>query len=194
MDSKVRTREEIISVFHDGMTIAVGGQTNAYMPDRLIDCVLESGAKHLTLYSVDTSDPGTGVSRLIEAGRVDSIITTHCGTNPIASNMMIEGTLKAELIPMGTFAERIRCGGMGLGGVLTKTGIGTLVEEGKQVIEVGGEKYLLETALQADVSITRARRADQIGNLAWSGSSGRASHPIIATCGKISIVETELLC
>jgi acetate CoA/acetoacetate CoA-transferase alpha subunit len=95
---------------------------------------------------------------------------------------------------MGSFIERIRCGGMGLGGVLTKTGLGTVVEEGKQMVEVNGERYLLETALRADISITRARRADPIGNLAFRGSSGRASHPIMATCGKLSIVECDHFC
>ena len=95
---------------------------------------------------------------------------------------------------MGTFIERIRCGGMGLGGVLTKTGLGTVVEEGKQVIEANGQKYLLETALHADVAITRCRRADPIGNLTYSGSSGHASHPVIATCADLSIVECDHLC
>ena len=153
--SKVRTAEEIIARFKDGQIIAIGGQTNQYMPDRLIDCVLESGARHLTIYSIDSSDPGHGV---------------------------------------GTFIERIRCGGAGLGGVLTKTGLGTVVEEGKQIIEVNGESYLLETALRADIALTRCRRADPLGNLAYSGSSGHASHPVIATCGALSIVECDHFC
>ena len=122
--SKVRTMEQIIASFKDGQTIAIGGQTNHYMPERLIDCVLESGAKHLTVYSIDSSDPGMGISRIIEAGRVDKMITTHVGTNPRTNARIQDGSLKAELIPMGTFIERIRCGGMGLGGVLTKTGLG----------------------------------------------------------------------
>ena len=170
--SKVRTAEEIIARFKDGQIIAIGGQTNQYMPDRLIDCVLESGARHLTIYSIDSSDPGHGVSLLVEAGRVDAMITTH----------------------VGTFIERIRCGGAGLGGVLTKTGLGTVVEEGKQIIEVNGESYLLETALRADIALTRCRRADPLGNLAYSGSSGHASHPVIATCGALSIVECDHFC
>ena len=157
--SKVRTAEEIIARFKDGQIIAIGGQTNQYMPDRLIDCVLESGARHLTIYS-----------------------------------KLQSGALKAEFNPMGTFIERIRCGGAGLGGVLTKTGLGTVVEEGKQIIEVNGESYLLETALRADIALTRCRRADPLGNLAYSGSSGHASHPVIATCGALSIVECDHFC
>ena len=192
--SKVRAREEIIAQFKDGQILAIGGQTNQYMPDRLIDCVLESGAKHLTVYSIDSSDPGHGVSLLLENGRVDAMITTHVGTNPLTNQRIQSGALKVEFNPMGTFIERIRCGGMGLGGVLTKTGLGTVVEEGKQVIEVNGQKYLLETALRADIALTRCRRADPYGNLTCSGSSGHASHPVIATCGALSIVECDHFC
>ena len=192
--SKVRAREEIIAQFKDGQILAIGGQTNQYMPDRLIDCVLESGAKHLTVYSIDSSDPDHGVSLLLQNGRVDRMITTHVGTNPLTNERIQSGKLEVEFNPMGTFIERIRCGGMGLGGVLTKTGIGTVVEKGKQVIEVKGEKYLLETALHADVALTRCRRADPIGNLAYSGSSGHASHPVIATCADLSIVECDHFC
>lgn len=194
MESKVRSRQEIIACFKDGQTIAIGGQTAHYMPDQLIDCILESGAKHLTVYSIDTSDPGVGVGKLIRAGVVDHIITTHVGTNPETNAQIQNGTLKAEFNPMGTFIERIRCGGAGLGGVLTKTGLGTVVEEGKQVIEVNGQPYLLETALRADIAITRCRKADPIGNLAYDGSSGHASHPVIATCADLSIVECDQFC
>ena len=192
--SKVRAREEIIAQFKNGQILAIGGQTNQYMPDRLIDCVLESGAKHLTVYSIDSSDPDHGVSLLLQNGRVDRMITTHVGTNPLTNERIQSGKLEVEFNPMGTFIERIRCGGMGLGGVLTKTGIGTVVEKGKQVIEVKGEKYLLETALHADVALTRCRRADPIGNLTYSGSSGHASHPVIATCADLSIVECDHFC
>ena len=192
--SKVRAREEIIAQFKDGQILAIGGQTNQYMPDRLIDCVLESGAKHLTVYSIDSSDPDHGVSLLLQNGRVDRMITTHVGTNPLTNERIQSGKLEVEFNPMGTFIERIRCGGMGLGGVLTKTGIGTVVEKGKQVIEVKGEKYLLETALHADVALTRCRLADPIGNLTYSGSSGHASHPVIATCADLSIVECDHFC
>lgn len=194
MKSKVTTREEIIASFKDGQIIAIGGQTARYMPERLIDCILESGARHLTVYSIDTSDPGVGIGRLISAGVIDRLITTHVGTNPDTNAQIQAGKIQVEFSPIGSFIERIRCGGMGLGGVLTKTGLGTVVEEGKQVIEANGERYLLETALRADIAITRARRADPIGNLAFRGSTGRASHPVIATCGDLSIVECDHFC
>lgn len=194
MKSKVTTREEIIARFKDGQIIAIGGQTGRSMPERLIDCILESGARHLTVYSIDTSDPGVGIGRLISAGVIDRLITTHVGTNPDTNAQIQAGKIQVEFSPIGSFIERIRCGGMGLGGVLTKTGLGTVVEEGKQVIEANGERYLLETALRADIAITRARRADPIGNLAFRGSTGRASHPVIATCGDLSIVECDHFC
>ena len=194
MESKVVTRDRVVSVFKDGMTIAIGGQTARSMPERLIDCILESGAKDLTVYCIDTSDPGVGVGKLITAGVISHLITTHVGTNPETNAQIQQGKITVEFSPMGSFIEPIRCGGYGLGGVLTKTGIGTVVEENKTIIEVNGESYLLETALRADVAITRARRADTIGNMAFRGSTGRASHPNIATCGDISIVECDHLC
>ena len=194
MKSKVTSREEIISCFHDGQVIAIGGQTAHCMPERLIDCILDSGAKHLTVYSIDTSDPGCGIGRLIHAKVIDNIITTHVGTNPETNEQIQAGTLHAEFSPIGSWIERIRCGGMGLGGVLTKTGLGTVVEDGKQIVTVNGERYILETALRADIAITHARRADPIGNLAYRGSTGRASHPIVATCADLSIVECDHFC
>lgn len=190
---KVRTREEIIACFHDGQTIAIGGQAGCNYPWRLIDCVLESGARHLTIYSIDTADYNVGVGKLIHAGVVDRLVTTHMGSNPEASQKVVSGEIEAELCPMGSFMERLRCGGAGLGGVLTKTGLGTVVQEGKQIITVKGERYLLEEALRADVAITRCRRADVIGNLAYHGT-GTASHPIVAKAADLSIVECDFLC
>lgn len=190
---KLRTREEIIACFHDGQTIAVGGQAGCNSPWRLIDCVLESGAKHLTIYSIDSGDMDIGVGRLVHAGCVDRMVTTHLGTNPETSRKMLDGEIHVELAPMGSFMERLRCGGAGLGGVLTKTGLGTVVQEGKQIITVRGEQYLLEEPLRADIAITRARRADITGNLAYRGT-GTASHPIVAMAAELSIVECDFLC
>lgn len=194
MNNKLASREEIISCFKDGQIIAIGGQAGERtMPNRLIDCIMESGAKHLTIYSIDATDPGVGIGKLIRGGRVDRMITTHLGMNPEATALLAAGKLEVELSPMGSFIERIRCGGMGLGGVLTKTGLGTVVEEGKQLITLNGETYLIEPALRADIAISRAYRADPMGNLAYHGT-GTASHPIIATCGDLSIVECDHFC
>lgn len=193
MNGKVKSRKEIMDCFRDGQVIAIGGQAGSYMPWHLIDLLVESNVRHLTICSIDACNPGFAISRLIENGQVDKMITTHIGTNPIASDLMMKGELEIELSPMGTFIERIRSGGSGLGGVLTRTGIGTIVEEGKQKVTVQGVEYLVEEAIHADVALTRARRADPLGNLAYHGT-GTASHPVIAACADLSIVQCDLYC
>lgn len=192
MDSKVRTREEIISKFHDGQVIAIGGQANHGSPCRLIECLVESGVRDLTIVSIDSGDYDTTVGRLVHTRQAKKLITTHIGKNPETVALYEKGELEIELNPMGSLIERLRCGGMGLGGVLTKTGLGTVVEEGKQIVTMDGQRYLLEPALRTDVSLVRARRADPIGNLAYRGTSG-SSNPIVVTCADLSIVEADFL-
>ena len=170
---KVRTREEIMACFKDGQTIAIGGQAGAYMPWDLLDMLEESGVKHLTICSIDACNPGFAISRLIENGQVDKMITTHIGTNPVAQKLLAEGKLEVEFFPMGSFIEKMRDGGAGIGGFLTKTGLGT--------------------DIHADVALTRCRRSDPLGNLAYHGT-GTASHPVMATCADISIVQCDLYC
>ena len=194
MISKLRTREQILSHFKDGQTIAIGGLANAFMPTELVDLLNESGVKHLTLLSLDGSDPGICISKLLESGQVDEMYTTHIGMNPIASKLMMEGKVKIHLLPIGTWAEKMRCLGAGLGGFLTQTGYGTVVGEGKQVITLNGKNYLLEEAFpQPDISLTRARRCDPMGNCTYHGS-GATSHPQVAMAGKLSIVQPDLYC
>ncbi len=190
---KVRSREEIISCFEDGQTIVIGGQAGTNLPYRLIECLLESGAKDLTLYSIDSGDPDRGIGRLIHAGVISRMITTHIGTNPEAAALLHDGKIEIEFSPMGSYIERLRYGGMGLGGVLAKTGVGTLVELDRETILFNGETYLLEPALRADIALSRARRADPIGNLAYRGT-GTASYPIAAMAADLSIVECDHFC
>lgn len=192
MESKVRTKEEILAQFHDGQTIGIGGQANHGSPRRLIELLVESGAKDLTIVSLDSGDLDYTVGRLIHSGQVKKLITTHIGKNPETVELYASGKLEVELNPMGSFIERVRCGGLGLGGVLTKTGLGTVVEEGKQKVTSKGEEYLLEPAIRVDVALTRARRADPTGNLAYRGTSGN-SNPILVTAGDVSIVEVDRL-
>ena len=192
-NGKVRSRDEIIACFKDGQTIAIGGQGGVYYAWNLIDMLEESGVKHLTIYSIDSANPGQAIGQLVRKGQVDRMVTTHIGMNKDTQKLLAEGKIEVELCPMGNFMERIRCGGAGLGGVLTKTGLGTVVAEGKQIITVNGEEYLLEEALHADIALTRARRADPLGNLAYHGC-GMASHPVIATCADLSIVQCDLYC
>ena len=153
---KVRTREEIMACFKDGQTIAIGGQAGAFMPWDLLDMLEESGVKHLTICSIDACNPGFAISRLIENGQVDKMITTHIGTNPVAQKLLAEGKLEIEFFPMGSFIEKMRDGGAGIGGFLTKTGLGTDMEKGKQIVTTSdGERYILEEAIHADVALTR---------------------------------------
>ena len=164
------------------------------MMGRLLDMLEESGVKHLTICSIDACNPGFAISRLIENGQVDKMITTHIGTNPVAQKLLAEGKLEVEFFPMGSFIEKMRDGGAGIGGFLTKTGLGTDMEKGKQIVTTSdGERYILEEAIHADVALTRCRRADPLGNLAYHGT-GTASHPVMATCADISIVQCDLYC
>lgn len=192
MKSKVTTKEAILACFKDGQTIGIGGQANHGSPKRLIDLLVESGAKDLTIVALDSGDMDLTVGRLIHSGQVKKIITTHIGKNPETVALFAAGKLEVELNPMGSFIERVRCGGMGLGGVLTKTGLGTVVEENKQKIVSNGEEYLLEPAIRVDIALTRARRGDPMGNLAYRGTSGN-SNPIMVTAADLSIVEVDLM-
>lgn len=192
MKNKVTDYSEIIKCFKDGQTIAVGGQANHGSPNKLIQCLLDSGARHLTIISIDSGDYDRTVGRLVHAGVVDKMITTHIGKNPETVGLYEAGKIELELNPMGTLVERMRCGGVGLGAVLTKTGVGTVIEERRQVIEMNGEKYLLEPALRADVALTRGHFADPIGNVSYHGT-GRNSNPVFAMAADLSIVEADLI-
>lgn len=192
MKSKVAAKEAIMACFRDGQTIGIGGQANHGAPNRLIELLVESGVKDLTIVSLDSGFMDSTVGRLVHSGQVKKLITTHIGKNQETVALYSSGALEAELNPMGSFIERIRCGGMGLGGVLTKTGLGTVVEEGKQKIVSNGEAYLIEPAIRVDIALTRARRGDPMGNLSYRGTSGN-SNPILVTAGDLSIVEVDYL-
>lgn len=192
MSGKFRPKDEIVALFRDGQTIVHGGFANHGAPNALIDCVLESGARHLTLLGNDTGDPNETIGRLIHEGRVDKVIGSHIGMNAETVELVANGKIELTLIPQGSLAERIRCGGSGLGGVLTKTGLGTIAENGKQKIEVNGETWLLEPALRGDVAIVRARCADPYGNLTYRGTS-RNFNPLVAKAAAITVVEADHL-
>lgn len=192
MNNKITTREKIIEQFKDGQTIAIGGQAKHGTPERLIQCLIDSGVKHLTLICLDAGAPNECIGKIIHKKIADKIITPYVGRNSECVNQYNEGTLKIELNPMGNLIERVRCGGMGLGGVLTKTGLGTIVEKNRQVIKLNGENYILEPALRADVALTRARKADPLGNLCYHGT-GHNSNPIFVTAADISIVEADFI-
>jgi acetate CoA/acetoacetate CoA-transferase alpha subunit len=151
----------------DGASVMFGGFMAVGSPERIIDALVARGARDLTIIGNDTARPGLGVGKLIEAGCVRKCIVSHIGTTPVTQKKMMAGDVEVELVPQGTLAERIRAGGAGLGGVLTPTGLGTVVAEGKRVVEVDGREFLLETPLTADVAILRAHEADHNFNLTY---------------------------
>ncbi|MFE8117374.1 acetate CoA-transferase subunit alpha [Brenneria goodwinii] len=178
--------------FNDGMTIMVGGFMGIGTPPRLIDALLDSGVKELTLICNDTAFVDTGIGPLVTNGRVKKVIASHIGTNPETGRRMIAGEIDVELVPQGTLTERIRCGGAGLGGVLTPTGVGTVVEEGKQKITQSGVDYLLELPLRADLALIQAHIADLFGNLTYE-LTARNFNPLIALAADRVIVEPDEL-
>jgi acetate CoA/acetoacetate CoA-transferase alpha subunit len=165
---RVVSAEEAVAMIPDGASIMVGGFMGVGTPERLLDELVRQKKSGLSLISNDAAIPGTGVAKLFEGAQVSRMIGTHIGLNPKAQQQMLGKQIAVDLIPQGTFVERIRAGGCGLGGVLTPTGVGTLVEEGKQKIEVNGKEFLLETALRADFALVHAFLADYLGNLAYA--------------------------
>jgi acetate CoA/acetoacetate CoA-transferase alpha subunit len=190
MRRKVIPIAEAVAMIPDGSSLMVGGFMGVGTPARLVDELVRQGRRDLTLICNDTARPGVGVGKLVTAGLVSKLMTSHIGTNPETQRMMLEGKIEVTLIPQGTLAERVRAGGVGLGGVLTPTGVGTLVAEGKPTIELDGRAYLLETAIKADFSLIRSTRADHYGNLEYSMTS-RNFNPLMAMASKVTIVEAE---
>ncbi|MGX2946660.1 CoA transferase subunit A [Enterococcus alishanensis] len=190
MENKQISLTEAIDLVKEGDIVAVGGFMTNGTPELLVDALVEKGIKHLTLVSNDTGLIDKGVGKLIMNHQFDKIITSHLGLNREAGRQLNENETKFEIMPLGTLVERIRCGAFGLGGVLTPTGIGTLIEEGKQKITVAGREYLLETPIKADVALVLADQADQTGNLQYAGSENNFNH-IMAANAKTTIVQAR---
>jgi len=182
--------EEAVARIPNGASVMIGGFMGVGTPERIVDEMVRQGKRDLTIIANDNALPGKGIGKLVEAGLVSRTIASHIGLNPETQKRMIAGTMKVDLVPQGTLVERIRAGGSGLGGVLTATGVGTVVAEGKQVIEVDGEKYLLETALRADFALVHAFLADYMGNLAYA-LTARNFNPVMALAADTVIVEAE---
>ncbi len=174
----------------DGASLMIGGFMGVGSPERLIDELVRQGKRNLTVIANDTAWPGRGIGKLVDAGLVAHTIASHIGLNPETQKQMIAGSMTVDLVPQGTLIERIRAAGHGLGGVLTPTGVGTVVEEGKQRIEVDGRTYLLETALRADFALVHAFLADYLGNLSYA-LTARNFNPIIAMAGNTTIVTAD---
>ena len=181
---------EAAALVSDGDSVMVGGFMGCGNPHAILDELLARGTRNMTLICNDCALPTYGVGKLVVEKRFARLLATHIGLNPAAGQQMNEGTLEVELIPQGTFAERIRCGGAGIGGFLTPTGVGTPVEEGKQKITIDGVTYLLELPLKADVALLKAWKADEAGNLIYRRST-RNFNPLMATAAKLVIAEVE---
>ena len=182
--------QEAVKCIKRGDSVMVGGFNYGGIPYTLTDALYDQGTDQLTLISNDTIYEFCGQGRLVEGGRCKKVIASHVGLNKTTGRLFHEGKLELELFPQGTFVEKIRAGGAGLGGFLTPTGVGTVVEEGKQVLEVNGKKYILELPLTADVALIRAYRADRMGNLTYRGTN-KNFNPTMATAAKIVIAEVD---
>ena len=176
---KTISLEKAVAMIPDGAILMIGGFMAVGTPERVMDEIVRQGKHDLTVIANDTASPGKGIGKLVRAKLLRKLIASHIGLNPETQQQMNAGELEVELIPQGTLVERIRCGGYGLGGVLTPTGVGTTVEEGKQRIEVNGKSYLLETALRADFALIHAFVADYLGNLGYA-LTARNFNPVMA--------------
>ena len=180
------TLDQAVSMVKDGMTVMVGGFLGVGAPLRIMDALAESGVKDLTVICNDTAFPDKSLGKLVVNKQIKKLIVSHVGTNPETGNQMNAGELEVEFSPQGTLAERIRAKGAGLGGVLTTTGMGTLVAEGKPVVNVDGKDYLLE----ADIALLGASIADESGNLVYKGTT-QNFNPVMAMAADLVIVEAE---
>jgi acetate CoA/acetoacetate CoA-transferase alpha subunit len=187
---KTVSSEEAVSIIPNGATLMIGGFMGVGTPERLIDEIVRQGKRNLTVIANDTALPGRGIGKLVDAGLINRTITSHIGLNPETQKQMIAGKIAVDLVPQGTLIERIRAGGFGLGGVLTPTGVGTVVEEGKQKVQVNGATYLVETALHAEFALIDAFLADYLGNLSYA-LTARNFNPVIAMAADTTIVTAD---
>jgi len=185
---KTVSLENAVAMIPDGASLMVGGFMGVGTPERVMDELTRQGKRELTVIANDTATPGRGIGKLVTAGAVRKAIVSHIGLNPETQKKMIAGEMEVELVPQGTLIERLRAAGHGLGGILTPTGVGTRVEEGKRKIEVDGASWLLETALKADFALVEAFLSDYYGNLVYA-LTARNFNPVIAMAANTVIVD-----
>ncbi|MBG6145048.1 MAG: 3-oxoacid CoA-transferase subunit A [Roseibium album] len=183
---------EAAELIPDGSTLLIGGFMGVGSPHRLIDAIVARGINDLTIVANDTAMPGRGIGKLVTAGCLTRVVASHIGLNPETQQKMISGEIDVELVPQGTLVERIRAAGVGLGGILTPTGLGTLVEEGKQIVTVSGRDFLLEEPIHGDFALIAAHQADYVGNLEYS-LTAHNFNPIMALAGKTVIAEPQTI-
>lgn len=186
--NKLISIDEAVNKVKDGDTLMVGGFLGVGTPEKLIDALVAKGTRDLTLICNDTAFVDRGVGKMVVAKLFKKIIASHIGTNKETGRQMLEGETEVELVPQGTLIERVRAGGFGLGGVLTRTGIGTEVAKGKPIVLVDGQEYLLEKPIRADVALLFAGKVDKEGNMSFHGAT-RNFNVYMGAAAAISIVE-----
>ncbi|SFE34567.1 3-oxoacid CoA-transferase subunit A [Actinopolyspora alba] len=185
-------REALAGLLTDGMTIAVGGFGLCGIPNDLIEAVRDSGVTGLTVVSNNMGIDGKGLGLLLEDRQVDRVIASYVGENKLFARQYLDGTLAVEFAPQGTLAERMRAGGAGIAAFYTRAGVGTPVAEGKPSAEFDGRTYVRERGIVADLALVHAHTVDPAGNLTYRASA-RNFNPVVATCGRATVVETENL-
>ncbi|HBH13610.1 MAG: Butyrate-acetoacetate CoA-transferase subunit A [Clostridiales bacterium 38_11] len=188
--AKIISIKEAMGMIQDGMSIMIAGFLAVGTPEKLVDALVEKNTKNHTLIAISTAYPNKGSGKLVVNKQIKKAIVSHIGTNPEAGRQYINDEMEIEFVPQGTLVERIRCGGFGMGGFLTPTGVGTEIEEGKQRISIDGKDYLLEKPLRADVSFIRAHKADKNGNLTYR-KAARNSNVVMATAADITFVVAD---
>ncbi len=188
--AKIVSIKEAVSLIKDSATIMVGGFLSCGVPDKLIDELVKTNVKNLTMISNDTSIPENDKGKLIVNKQIKRLITSHIGTNPETGRQMAKGELEVELTPMGSLMERIRAKGAGLGGVLTPTGIGTAIADGKKVYEIDNKKYLFERPISADFALIYGTKADKYGNVSYYGTT-RNCNTVMATAATTVILQAD---
>lgn len=190
MLKKFISAPEAAKLIPDNATVMIGGFLRCGSPKRVIDAMIERKTSGLTLIANDTGFPDSDRGKLIVNKMVKKAIVTHIGTNPETGKQLNNAEIEVELVPMGTLVEKIRAAGAGLGGFLTPTGVGTIVENGKQTINLNGKKYLLETPLRADFAIVYATKVDRFGNAFLEGTT-RNFNTVMATAADTVIIEAD---
>jgi acetate CoA/acetoacetate CoA-transferase alpha subunit len=182
--------EQSVAMIPDGASLMIGGFMGVGTPERLVDEIVRQNKRNLTVIANDTAVPGRGIGKLISAKLAKKAVVSHIGLNPETQKQMMAGELEVDLVPQGTLIECIRAGGYGLGAIVTPTGLGTPVEDGKQKVEIKGKTYLLEPAIRADFALVQAFLADYLGNLSYA-LTARNFNPVIAMAGDTVIVSAD---